>query len=102
MWSPMTTDYPTNSNVGPVLQNNDTARAVIAAIQELNSSVILIDRGSYIRVTVPLRCIVTRQSIEKHLNAPFVMQADLERIMPSFKGFFKLSEDAASWELTQS
>jgi hypothetical protein len=86
-------------SVGPVLQTGPEADAVIAAINALNSRVELVDRGAYVRVLVPRRCVVTREAIEAHLQRPFRLPRDLEAIMSSFKGLFRVTADQASWEL---
>ena len=86
-------------HVGPVLEASDTARAVIAAILQLNDRVVVQDRGSYLRVLVPRRCEVTREAIEGILGAAFHLPGDLEALMPSFKGGFTVTEDAAVWTL---
>ncbi len=83
--------------VGPVLLAEDAAHAIVAAIRELNSNVKIVDRGSYLRVLVPRRCVVTRAAIEKTLGRPFPIPGELEALMPSFQGRFKLTEDEASW-----
>jgi hypothetical protein len=85
--------------VGPVLQTGPEADAVIAAISALNSHVELVDRGAYVRVLVPHRCVVTREAIEAQLQRPFRLPRDLEAIMSSFKGLFRVTADQASWEL---
>ena len=51
--------------VGPVLQAGTSADAIVAAIRELNPGVEVVDRGSYLRVQVERRCVVTRASIER-------------------------------------
>jgi hypothetical protein len=84
--------------VGPVLTCCAASDAVIAAILDLNHDVELFDRGAYQRVLVPTRCIVTRAAIERYLGAVFRLPADLELIMPSFKGRFAVSEHEARWE----
>ncbi len=83
--------------VGPVLEAGDAGWAVVIAIRQLNQGVTVKDRGSYLRVSVPGRCFVTRRAIEASLGRPFRLPADLERIMPSFKGRFAVGEDAAVW-----
>src|SRR5206468_10845035 len=85
-------------HVGPVLETGETARAVIAAIRELNEAVEVRDRGSYVRVLVPQRCRVTRDAIEHTLGRPFRLPGDLEIVMPSFKGMFRVTGDEAVWE----
>jgi hypothetical protein len=84
--------------VGPVLTQGAASDAVIAAICELNRDVEIVDRGAYHRVLVASPCVVTRAAIERHFAASFTLPADLEIIMPSFKGRFSVSEDEARWE----
>ena len=88
----------TLDSVGPVLQRGEGADVVIAAIQELNLDVVLVDRGAYVRVLVPNRCVVTRKAIEAHLGRAFLLPGDLEPIMPAFKGRFRVDDDQAIWE----
>lgn len=84
--------------VGPVLGPGLLAEAVIAAIQESNEGVTILRRGSYNRVLVPGRCAVSRADVEKHLGRALQFPADLEKIMPSFKGVFSITEDRAEWK----
>jgi toluene monooxygenase system ferredoxin subunit len=84
--------------VGPVLQGGTAAEAVVAAIRSLNRQVEVLDRGAYLRVLVPGRCLVTRAAIEAELRAPFRLPGDLERVMPSFKGRLSLSDEEVCWE----
>ncbi|MEP6653275.1 MAG: MmoB/DmpM family protein [Myxococcales bacterium] len=85
--------------VGPVLTAGRVADAIVAAIQKENVGVQVTDRGSYLRVSVPDRCQVSRAAIEAALDQaqPFRLPGDLERVMPSFSGRFQVSEDAAAW-----
>jgi hypothetical protein len=83
--------------VGPVLESGEVANAVIAAIRALNEDVEVEDRGSYKRVLVRDRCVVTRQAIERVLCASFELPSDLERIMPSFKGRLTIDANRAEW-----
>ncbi len=82
---------------GPILAKGRRSEAVIAAIRELNQNIEVIDRGAYLRVSVPGSCTVTRQAIEKHAGEPFSFPSDLEMIMPSFQGRLALTEDVAVW-----
>ncbi len=86
--------------VGPVLAASETARAVVDAIQQLNRGAVVQDRGSYLRILVPRRCVVTREAIEAILGRPFALPSELERMMPSFRGRLVLTEDAAVWTAT--
>jgi toluene monooxygenase system protein D len=83
--------------VGPVLVAGELAAVVVAAIRELNRDVVVHDRGSYLRVLVPHRCVVTRQAIERELQHGFSLPGDLEPIMPSFKGLLRVTGDEAVW-----
>jgi hypothetical protein len=85
--------------VGPVLQVGADAEAVIEAIKTLNVEVRLLDRGAYVRVLVPRRCVVTREAIESQLRRPFRLPRDLEAIMSSFKGRLRVTSEQVSWEL---
>lgn len=83
--------------VGPVLEAGETARAVVAAVRQLNGDVVVLDRGSYLRVLVPGRCVVTREAIEQALGRPFRLPGDLEMVMPSFKGLLRMGNEEAVW-----
>jgi toluene monooxygenase system protein D len=88
--------------VGPVLETGDAARAVIAAIRELNPGTEVRDRGAYLRVEVPGRCVVTRAAIERLLGRTFLLPGDLELLMPAFKGRFAVSEEQAVWSYEEA
>ena len=99
----MTTQSPgTYDSVGPVLQSGPVANAIIAAIQDLNKDVIVVDRGAYVRVLVPQCCVVTRSAIERHLGRPFRFPGELETVMSAFKGSRRLNQDDAAWRFDQS
>jgi hypothetical protein len=85
--------------VGPVFQKGGVTDMVVAAIRELNAEARIIDRGAYVRVLSPRRCLVTREAIERHAGESFRMPSDLELIMSSFKGRFEVSEEEAVWDL---
>jgi toluene monooxygenase system protein D len=90
----------TYDHVGPVLQAGALSDAVIAGIRDLNKDVVVVDRGAYLRVLVPERCIVTRTSIEKHLGRPVRFPGELEAVMSAFKGALRLTEEEAVWQFT--
>jgi toluene monooxygenase system protein D len=87
----------TYDHVGPVLQAGALSNAIVAAIRDLNSEVIVVDRGAYLRVLAPRTCTVTRMSIEKYLGRPMRFPGELETVMSAFKGAIRLTEDAAVW-----
>jgi toluene monooxygenase system ferredoxin subunit len=88
-----------SDDVGPVLQEGPEAAAIVSAIRRQNADVRVIDRGSYVRVLCPRRCVVTRAGIEAELGRPFRLPRDLEHVVSAFKGRFHVSESEASWEL---
>jgi toluene monooxygenase system protein D len=88
----------TPPSVGPVLVPSDVGLAVLSAIRAANSSVEVQDRGAYVRVLAPERCVVTRQGIEAALGRPVQLPSDLELCMPSFKGKLWLDAERAVWE----
>ena len=83
--------------VGPVLDAGEIADAIVVAVKSLNGSVVIEDRGSYLRVLCPDRCVLTRRAIEEALGRPFRLPGELECAMPSFKGSFRVTEDEAEW-----
>lgn len=89
------------STVGPVLEASAAGRAVVRAIEELNQRVEIQDRGAYLRVLVPERCVVTREAIERALGARFELPADLESVMPAFKGLFRVDAESVEWSWTE-
>jgi toluene monooxygenase system protein D len=89
------------SLVGPVLQTGESAFGVVAAIHALNASVSVKDHGSYLRVLVPGRCVVTRTEIERQLGRPFHFPTDLEAVMPAFQGRFSVNSDEATWSTAE-
>ena len=90
-----------NDSVGPVLEASDSGRAVLAAIRAQNARVQVEDRGAYLRVLVPGRCVVTRVGIERVLGRPFRLPADLEPLMPAFKGLLAISEEQVEWSFAR-
>ena len=89
-------------SVGPVLEAGEVAAAIIAAIREANEQVTVQDRGAYLRVLVPGRCIVRRDAIERALGRPFTLPGDLEALMPSFRGALHIDSSEAVWSLRSS
>lgn len=88
--------------VGPVLEKGRTAMAIVAAIEQLNGGVTVVDRGAYIRVLVPHVCRLTRAAVEELTGEPFELPTDLEKVMPSFKGRIEASEDEVSWRFDRT
>jgi toluene monooxygenase system protein D len=87
--------------VGPVLQTGAVSDAIIAAIQDLNQDVLVVDRGAYRRVLVPHRCLVTRTAIERRLGRSFRFPGELEVVMSGFKGAILLTESDATWQFKE-
>ena len=83
--------------VGPVLHAGPRADAVVAAIVASNEGVEVMDRGTYVRVTVRGVCRVTRGAIEAESGGSFVLPGDLERIMASFQGRLRVDDVGAVW-----
>ena len=84
--------------VGPVLTSGTVTEAILEAIQALNPQAVIQDRGSYVRVLSPHRCIVTADAVEQLLGEPFRLPGDLERRMPAFKGNLAIDDKQAVWE----
>ncbi len=90
-----TLDFQTH--VGPVLEAGPTSDAIIKALSKRHQDIQILDRGSYKRILVPHACVLERILVESFLGHPFQLPKDLENIMPSFKGNFKVDSDQASW-----
>jgi toluene monooxygenase system protein D len=84
--------------VGPVLLAGRVADAVVEALRARNAGARVSPRGSYVRVSVPGRCLLDRAAVERALGEPFRLPQDLERVMPSFRGRLVMTEDVAAWE----
>ena len=67
-------------------------------IRTQNAGVRVSHRGSYLRVAVASRCEVRAEAVAELLGEPFRIPQDLERVMPSFRGRLRLSEELAAWE----
>jgi toluene monooxygenase system protein D len=85
-------------SVGPVLLPSELGLAILAAIQASNLEVQVQDRGAYLRVLSPNRCLVTREAIELQLGRSVRLPSDLEQCMPSFKGRLRVDAELAIWE----
>ena len=86
-----------HNHVGPVLVAGLVSDAIIAAIRQENSNVVVVDRGAYVRVLATPQCSVTRVAIESYLKKPFHIPTDLESVMVSFKGTLKLTGNEVTW-----
>ena len=84
-------------HVGPCCRAESWARQSYP-IRDLNSDVLVLDRGAYLRVLVRQRCVVTRHAIEEHLGRRVRFPGELETVMSAFKGALQLSEDEAIWQ----
>jgi hypothetical protein len=83
--------------VGPVLIKGAVAEAVWAAIERLNQGVEVSDRGAYLRISAPDRCVLTSEAVAAVLGRAFHLPVDLEAVMCSFSGELSLSHDRAIW-----
>ncbi len=85
------------TRVGPVLIKSVVADAVCTAIQRLNSGVQVRDRGAYLRVSAPGRCVLTSEAVTVALGRSFHLPEDLEAVMCSFSGELSVSHEEAMW-----
>jgi toluene monooxygenase system ferredoxin subunit len=96
----VTASQLTGRPVGPVLEANEIGRAIAAAILMSNPAAAVEDRGAYLRVSVPERCLVTREAIETQLGKHFELPRDLELVMPAFQGLLRMSEAGVEWSFS--
>lgn len=83
--------------MGPVLIANTIGRAVASVIQQHNSDTRIIDRGAYLRVLVPNRCVLRAADVSQLNGEPFELPNDLEAVMPSFQGRLHVDGQTAEW-----
>lgn len=83
--------------VGPVIEASDAGRAIVAAILSSTPGAFVEDRGAYLRVRAAHRCVLTREAAERELGHSFRLPADLEPLMPAFKGLIRIAPDAIEW-----
>ncbi|HVZ89024.1 MAG TPA: MmoB/DmpM family protein [Polyangia bacterium] len=86
------------NEVGPVLMAGRIADAVVAVVRRQNAGARISPRGSYVRIAVAHRCEIEARAVAELLGEPFRIPQDLERVMTSFCGRLRLSEDRAVWE----
>ncbi len=96
-----TNSQPKACEVGPVFSAGADAIAFFAAIKKLNPNARVLERGTYLRVLVPEKCILTKAAIEGELGESLSWPEDLEMIMPAFKGRLQISDDKAIWSAFQ-
>ncbi len=83
-----------NRVVGPVMQSGEIAQAVVEAIKEDNApkEVEVLDRGSYIRISVEDECVINRTTVERMVGRPFKMY-EMEAYMSAFNGQIETSTE---------
>lgn len=84
--------------VGPVLLPSAEAEAVLCAIREANPAVRIEEKGSYLRVLAAGQCVLRAETVSKYLGHSFVLPADLEKLMPAFKGHLEMNSVEAVWK----
>ena len=84
--------------VGPVLTSGVAARAVTAVLLRDNPGAHVQHHGGYLRVLVPGICVLKVARVEEELGTAFALPADLERIMPSFRGRIRFEREQVTWE----
>ncbi len=85
-----------SNKVGPVLMTGEIADAAIDALDEDNpgKEFNIQDHEAYIRVETDDDCIIRRETMEKILGRPFIMQ-ELEMVLSTFAGRIDLSSEHA-------
>lgn len=88
-------------SVGPVLEASESGRALASVILRLNPGARVEDRGAYLRVLAPGRCVLTVDEVERELGREFRVPVDLEPLMPAFKGLIAISQQRVEWSFEQ-
>lgn len=89
--------------VGPVVRGIDTeiVEALLETIEDDNpdAEVFFEDRGGYVRIHTPMRCRVTRKTLEQVLGRPFRL-SELEPALSAFSGRMKnIGDEEIIWYL---
>jgi hypothetical protein len=87
----------TSKQVGPIVSSGPWLSRVLAALNESNERLHVINRGSYVRVFSDECCVLTRDAFTKHLAADFDWHAFLNLVMPSFAGKLQIEEEKIEW-----
>jgi toluene monooxygenase system protein D len=84
-----------NNSVGPVMRSGELAFAVAEAAEEDNpgKEIRVDDKRAYLRIETDGEMILRRETIERALGRPFVMN-DLEVDLSSFAGQIETLPDA--------
>ena len=88
--------------VGPIIRGVDgeLCDAVINAIEDDNpgADVEVDDQGGYVKITAPMRCRLTRESLERELGRKFNLP-ELEINLAGFAGRIVVGDDEIIWHL---
>lgn len=85
---------PSNPGVGPVLRATGVGRRLAELLVETNEGAASIDRGSYLRVHAPGRCVLLASDLAL-AGSELGLRAELERTMLSFAGRLELDDRQA-------
>ncbi|WP_320782026.1 MmoB/DmpM family protein [Streptomyces sp. CRN 30] len=92
----------TDKLVGPIIRgiDGDLAEAVAATIERDNpdAEVVVDDQGGYVRISVPRRCVLTRDTLEEELGRTFRLSA-LEPALAAFAGRIEQTDEQWVWYL---
>jgi toluene monooxygenase system ferredoxin subunit len=95
--STASSSWRTERPVGPVLEACGVTSAVLDAIREENRDVVVLERGSYVRVLNPGRLVLSAETVSRKLGRDFVLPGDLEKIMTSYRGQLSMGDGRATW-----
>jgi hypothetical protein len=85
--------------VGPVLTTGPLADVIIEILQAAYPDLQLVDRGAYVRVMVPERCVLSIAAVKNIVGNEFTLPRDLEVILCAKQGNMRITEDAVIWEV---
>ena len=84
--------------VGPVVNKGEIGEAILDAIKIDNpgKSVKIQEHDSYLRIQVAGECLVKFSTVSEMLGTE-VSSSELERNMPSFEGFIRVTSTQMKW-----
>lgn len=88
----------TPRGVGPVVNKGEVGECILDAIKLDNpdSEVTVQDHESYYRIQVPGECLLKFSTVSEMLGSE-VTSSDIERNMPSFEGFIRVTSNQMRW-----